>query len=292
MSRGIGRNENKIVRFQGRYYVVSSANAYTTYIQLSPLVMDSRILAISDGWQEFRFNRVKAHAWLGNVVAASPSVTPGGANLALAYTPALPSSGPAGVTEAMSLQNAAVGNGTFGAGYPHLELGPKDVLAAGPVKWYRRGTAYDDTLEVQGIVYAASTDTFAARPITILLEYEVEFRTPADLALTSSAAAANPEPTPEEMARQIADLQRVLGMQNRVVKRLPSLLPDGETKDVDSYIQVDEPPVLAGTHSSQVAPQGQPVRTGSCAPSRQDASGPNRQPVGNQPPLSVRSRPF
>jgi hypothetical protein len=129
MMHGIGRNENKIVRFQGRFYFVTGANVYTTFVQLSPLVMDSRLLAVSDAWQEFRFNRVKVSGWLGNIFAASPSVSPGGANLAIGYTPALPTSPPAGVTECMSLQNAAMGNGTFGAGYPHLELGPKDLLA-------------------------------------------------------------------------------------------------------------------------------------------------------------------
>jgi hypothetical protein len=124
----------------------------------------------------------------------------------------------------------------------------------------------------------------------MLLEYEVEFRTPADLALTAAnSASTSVDPTPEELMRQIAELQRVLGIERRLVKKAPPpiLLPDGETKDVDSYVSVDEPFGSAGSHTSQVAPVQQPVS------SRQDArkDGVQRQALGNMTPLSLRSRP-
>jgi len=203
--------------------------------------MDARLLQLSDSWQEFRFTKAKVMAWLGNLTPASPSVTPGGANLSLGYTPALPSSQPALLSEVLQLQNAAIGNGTFGSPYPKLRLTRNDLTGASPVKWYRRGTAYDDTLEVQGSVYISSSDLFSARPLSVVVEYEIEFRTPADPATT---LARQDPPEPAAMQAEIEELQRVLGITRKLVKR-PAPLSLGEpsadeTKD-DGYVRVNEP---------------------------------------------------
>lgn len=242
----MGQNENKIVRVAGRLYTTTTSLSSVFFVQLSPLVMDARLLQVSDAWLEFRFVKAKARAWLGNLSPASPSVTPGGANLALAYSPNLLTSAPINVLETMNLQNVQIGNGTVGCAYPHLSLSRAALTAPGPVKWYRRGTTYDDTLEVQGSFFMSSSDNWSARPLSVLIEYEVEFRTPADTALTAAAVSSDPDPA--LMARQIQELQTVLGVANRmVVKRPPALgtqsSPLGETKD--GYIEVNEPSVTA-----------------------------------------------
>lgn len=177
-------------------------------------------------------------AWLGNIVPASPSVTPGGANLALGYTPALPTAAPLLLSDVMQLQNATIGNGTFGCPYPKLKLSRDALTGASPVKWYRRGTAYDDTLEVQGSVYLSSNDLFSARPLSVLVEYEVEFRTPSDPANTVQVAE---DPDPVTMQRQIAELQRVLGIDVKLVKRpAPISVGADEAKEPDDYVRVNE----------------------------------------------------
>jgi len=251
-----GAKESSVIKCAGRYYVTSTSNALSTFfVQFSPLVMDARLLQLSDSWQEFRFTKAKVAAWLGNLTPASPSVTPGGANLALGYTPALPSSQPALISEVLQLQNAAIGNGTFGSGYPKIRLSRNDMTGASPVKWYRRGTAYDDTLEVQGAVYISSSDLFSARPLSLFIEYEIEFRTPADPATT---ATRRDPPDPASMYAQIEELQRVLGITRVLVKRPPPLTicdSGDETKD-DGYVRVNEPSENADPHQNRA---GQPA---------------------------------
>jgi len=223
--------------------------------------MDARLLQLSDSWQEFRFTKAKVMAWLGNLTPASPSVTPGGANLALGYTPAIPGSQPALLSEVLQLQNAAIGNGTFGAGYPKLRLSRNDLTGASPVKWYRRGTAYDDTLEVQGSVYISSSDLFSARPLSVVVEYEIEFRTPADPA-TTLALLTDP-PAPATLQAEIEEIQRVLGITRKLVKRPPPLAicepPAEETKD-DGFVRVNEPAERPALHQHPM-PGGPPTRS-------------------------------
>lgn len=234
------------MRYQGRFFFYSTSNATgSTFVQLSPLVMDARLLQVSDAFQEFRFTRVVVRSWLGNVTPASPSVTPGGANVALGYFPALITNTPVTHQEILTAQNAAIGNGTFGSPYPRIKMNRNDLLGAAPVKWYRRGSAYDDTLEVQGIVYALSNDLFSARPIMVLVEYECEFRIPADPALTATGRVDPPDPV--AMQNEIAELQRVLGITKILVRRPPPLDMDasaGEVKESDEYVRINEPAEL------------------------------------------------
>lgn len=230
----MGVNEDRPIKFAGRFYSVSTANVQVVALGLNPLYFDARCVTVSDAFQEYRFTKLVARAWLGNVVTSSPSVTPGGANLALAYEPGLLGSNPISVGECQNLQNLAIGNGTFGAAYPHLRLSGPALLGASPVKWFRRGTAYDDTLETQGVVFFASTDTFTARPLTWLIEYEVEFRAPADTVLTSELKA---DPTPQELQVQLEELQRVLGIgprQRNVLKLPPPIKVEDEYVDAQT----------------------------------------------------------
>lgn len=258
----MGRNEDQVCRYVGRFYSAGTASARVIQAQLNPLALDARLVTVSDAWQEYRFTKVKARGWLGNILEASPSVTPGGANLALAYSPNILGSAPISVAECQNLQDFAVGNGTIGCPYPRLTIGAKGLLAGSPVKWFRRGTPFDDTLEVQGTFYWASTDLFSARPISLLLEYEVEFRVPADTALTVSADV---DPDPKLLAKQVVELQRVLGLTGRMQNRVPrppalsltaETSPDSETKD--GYIRVSEESVTAP--QGQVAQQPKPAR--------------------------------
>lgn len=257
----MGTHEDRVTKFVGRFYAFVTGNTTLSFVQLNPLVMDSRLLAVSDGWQEYRFVRAKARCWLGNVVAASPSVTPGGANLALGYSPSLLTNVPVTGQEVMSLQDAQVGNGTFGSPYPRLSLSRNALMGAANVKWFRRGTAFDDTLEVQGNFYIVSTDTFSARPLAVLVEYEVEFRTPAELALTAPLASPS-EPDPAAMARQILELQQVLGIDKRILVRRPAALElsnsADETKESDEYVRVHEPAEQPSA-APAVAPQKVPL---------------------------------
>lgn len=213
-------------------YFTSTANAYVFGLGLNPLYLDPRCVTASDAYQEYRFVKCNMRAWLGNVLAASPSVTPGGANLALAYQPGLLGSNPVSVQECQNLQNFQIGNGTFGCAYPHLRLSGGALTGPSPVKWFRRGTPYDDTLENQGLFFMVSTDTFSARPLSWVLEYELEFRAPADTALTS--AELKTDPTPAEIQSQLDELQRVLGIAPRlrnVLKLPPPIKVDEEYVD-------------------------------------------------------------
>lgn len=224
-SQVMGKNENRACKFVGRAYFTLTSNAQTWVLNLTPLGLDARLVTVSDGWQEFKFTKVLIKAWLGNIVAASPSVTPGGANLALAYSPNILGSGPISVQELMNLQNVAVGNGTYGCPYPRLALAKSALTSPGPVKWFRRGTPFDDTLEVQGSIYFASTDTWSARPLTMFVEYEIEFRVPADTALTSASPEAKVNTDPAVLAKQIEEMQLVLGLKTHLVQRVPNKPP-------------------------------------------------------------------
>ena len=258
------RSENGACKVAGRFYATTTANAQLYFWSLNPLYLDTRLVGISDAWQEFRFTRVNVRAWLGNIIAASPSVTPGGANLALAYEPGVLGSYPSSVAECMNLQNVQIGNGTFGCPYPHLKLASAALHGPSVVRWYRRGTAYDDTLESQGLLSCASTDTFSARPLTILVEYEIEFRAPADTALTGEELKV--DPTPAELQAQLTELQRVLGVAPRIRNTLKLPLP---IRMEDGYVDAaEEQPRTAQT----------PSRTGA------------EMKTADNAPLSARSR--
>lgn len=225
----MGKNEDRPVKLVGRYYGTSTLNGFSVGLGLNPLYLDARCVTVSDAFQEYRFTKVVVHAWLGNIVAASPSVTPGGANLALAYEPGILGSNPVNVQECQNLQNLMIGNGTYGCPYPTLRLAMGALLGPSPVKWFRRGTPYDDTLENQGVIFFVSTDTFSARPLSWLVQYEVEFRAPADTVLTAEMKRG--DPTPAQLQDQLDELQRVLGIaprQRNVLKLPPPIRVDDE----------------------------------------------------------------
>lgn len=264
----MGHNEDRPVKYFGRAYFTFAANSYTTSLGLNPLSLDARCVSVSDAFQEYRFTRVSVHAWLGNIVAASPSVTPGGANLALAYEPGLLSSFPVNVQEHQNLQNVAIGNGTYGCPYPHLRLSGAALQGPSPVRWFRRGTAYDDTLEVQGVLLLGSTDTFTDRPCTLWIQYEVEFRAPADTALTAEVKS---DPTPAELQVQLTELQRVLGIAPRQ-RNMQKLPPPIKVDDDYVHAEPDVQQPLARTarkeeeiKTAEVVPISARSRAGSVA---------------------------
>jgi len=258
----MGTNENKPVKYFGRYYAASVAAASTYGIQLNPLQLDARLVTVSDAFLEYRFTKVIARAWLGvntgntATVATLPSV----ANLGLAYTPNVLTTSPASLADLCNLQNVSVGNGTIGSAYPRLRLGPPALQAPGPVKWYRRGTAYDDTLEVQGFLWMAGSNSWNAVPLSWLIEYEIEFRTPADTGLTASVP--NAAPTPEQMYRQIVELQAVLGLDKRIAQRVPAInTSDAKEQDYVSVAEEDVKPPAVERRASGVPTSARAVAT-------------------------------
>lgn len=162
--RGDGTHTNvRPVRFRGRYFgSVNSAQA-TYGVTLSPLVLDSRLLAVSDQFQLYRFESVRVSMWRAS--SGSTSV--------VAYTPTLPSAFPATIQEALDLPVAKIGVGLFGRPYPSITFGPAALMENAP-RWFRRGTAYDDLLEVQGQIWFISTDTWATAPLFFEVTYEIE----------------------------------------------------------------------------------------------------------------------
>lgn len=200
-------------------------------INLNVLAFDSRLVTISDAWQEYRFTRLTARCWLD--VAET---------VCIGYTPTILSSQPTNFSDMSTLQQFAIGNGSFGAAYPKIACNKNALLGAALFNWYRRGTGYDDLGEIQGQIYVAATTAFNVRNLSILIEYEVELRAPAGTGMTLPDLNLSPE----EMAKQLYEMQQVLGIQYRFQNRLPRPTPL-EVKQADEpeedYVPVKSPAV-------------------------------------------------
>jgi len=206
-----GKNEDKPVRFVGRYYFENNTAAVLGTVGLNPLLMDSRLLSVSDNWLEYKFVKLRARVWTYN-----PTVQY--ATLGVAFTPNLLTNVPATLAQLSTLQDVAFGNGTYGSAYPSISVSASGLVGSTPVKWFRRGTTVDDTLEQQGTLYYMSVANFNTTTIHGLVEYEVLFRAPADSFLTAPALSQDPG----DLAAEVAELQRVLGLQGRLQHRAPN----------------------------------------------------------------------
>ena len=227
-SSAMGSNENQIVRMAGRWAYLVNASATMSGFNMNPLNMDARLLTVSDSWLEFRFTRVKARAW---AVSAGPCVS-------YAFTPNIMSAGPTTADDLTTLQSFAQGNGLVGSAFPMLRLSGAALIGAAPVKWFRRGTTVDDTIESQGQFWLHSNVNFSTTNLNVLIEYEIEFRVPAAAALTATPLSTDPA----DLAQQVLELQRVLGLESRLqhrVQRPPPLLEAKEPPET-----VEEEPVL------------------------------------------------
>lgn len=176
-SKRSGFGPDPTVRIHGNYRATLSVAAGVSALSLSPLLLDQRLVDLSDSYSEFRFVRAKLRAWNSDVAT----------DIAIAYTPTFLATAPT-FAQMTSLPMFSTGNGQFGSPNPHLDVRRAELTANAP-KWYRRGTAFDDLLEVQGNFYTAQLINFATRTATIHLEYEIELRANADVGLTSRAPA-------------------------------------------------------------------------------------------------------
>jgi len=214
---------DRTVTVKGAWYFQDSTAASVVGQPLNPLVMDARLLALSDLYQEFRFTSVKITVY---------SDSNGGKNMALAYTPIVFTTAPT-LSTLPSLARFAMGCGGYGSPYPTLKLSSRE-LTANPPKWFRRGTAYDDLLETQGFLYWASTANFATNVAQVIIEYVVQLRAKADASLTMERPlVAQPVPTDPS-------IQAALGMipNPRVVKASPGLVDEQKSSFEDELVLV------------------------------------------------------
>ncbi len=205
-------NMNAAVRYHGRHVASITAAQQVAGYNLSPNSLDARLVTVSDAFQEFRFTRVKAR-----VLHPASSVL-----LAVSYTPAILGTTPTSYSDLQNLEDTAYGDGLYGSPLPCISLGRRQLCSASPVKWFRRGTPYDDTLEVQGTLYFASSAGFNVTSIVVLIEYDIEFRAMADTGLTLRKSRPVSNDPIALLEAKIADMQSVMNVAPNPVQ--PNLL--------------------------------------------------------------------
>ncbi len=177
-------SRNKQITYTGRYLSVYSSAVTDTVFQLSPLLLDPRLVSVSDAYQEYRFTRVKVRVFCFRSDSSSAIAYPA----TIAYTSVLPSSNPSTDLEYGQFEVCATGNGTVGAPWPQLHLN-KRLLTTNAPKWFRRGTAYDDLLELQGQIMIRQAQGFGTYNASIDIEYTVQLQGPTATALTSAPSS-------------------------------------------------------------------------------------------------------
>lgn len=198
------------VYYRGRYTVHGySAAVNKLALALTPVSFDPRLIAISDNFQLFRFKKLQVRGWFE--YSASYPLT---SSFYLAYTPVTPSVAPIEY-ELDEMPNFAVGNGTFGNQWPRLSLTTKELNESAP-KWFRRGTAYDDLLETQGILYFSAPDSvlFSVRTISFVIEYEIELAGNMLASLTSRpprVIAQEEKAADADLTKEVANLATIAG---------------------------------------------------------------------------------
>lgn len=203
-----GFKADPIVKVHGNFLLADAAVATTvSSVNLNPLLLDARLVSLSDTFQEFRFTKVKVHMFC-------PSA--GGPMLKLGYVPTITSATPTfGELDSLPIVSMGCGGaqGTPGP-FPTIHI-PRAELMANAPKWFRRGTAYDDLLESQGSIWYGSLTAFTTAPVYLWIEYDIELKANVAIALTSLPQL--PAHTAEEKnAESLAQIERVLSMAPRV----------------------------------------------------------------------------
>jgi len=196
--------------------------------------LDQRLIDLSDSFSEFRFTKLRVHAWFSNLSATSYDD-----DIVVAYTPTILSASPT-LTQMVSLPYVKIGCGAYGAPYPILTVPKRELMGAVPVKWFRRGSTYDDLFETQGTIYYGTRAVLSAAPMSIWIEYEVELRSQADVALTTMVPRA---------VDPLAQVERVLGM----VERAPQAGGAEEKKADPPVAAVPAVPLPKGTRWADIA---------------------------------------
>lgn len=163
-----------VVRAHGHFRTQVTGAVTIISFPVSVLSLDQRLSDLSDSFSEYRFTKIKAKLWNGVITI----------DVAITYTPTLLTVTPT-YAQLTSLPLYATGNGQFGSPNPTINISRRELTASGP-KWFRRGTPFDDLFEIQGQIWVGCVTTFNATPAVLHLEYDVELKASADIALTAA----------------------------------------------------------------------------------------------------------
>jgi hypothetical protein len=200
-------NPKPTAKFRGKYLYTESSAAAIGVLSLTPLNLDARCVSITDAFMLYRFTKLRFHI-----------VPTGGAGygiFALGYTPAIPTTGPGNGQQVLDCAVSSFGNGSVGFPLPHLNLTRKTLMTNAP-KWFRRGTGYDDLLELQGQIYYWAQNNFNVANVLILIEWEIEVASPLATADTMRGPARDPalanrlqQLRQESKEKDLADIKRI-----------------------------------------------------------------------------------
>lgn len=180
-------NMQKIDVFTGVLSTVNFSATTSVTLQLNPLALDARLLAHSDLYMNYRFTAVTVQ------VFRRDNNLPGTYPICLGFNTGVATVAPASQNEVMDCSVSSIGIGQYGSPWPKLLLNKKKLFQAAP-KWFRRGTPYDDLLEVQGQIFMLSLNgTFEASQLYYTVRYVVEFCNPLDAADTVRAPLKDPQ---------------------------------------------------------------------------------------------------
>lgn len=171
----------------GRYVITPATAIDATSLAMNPLYFDNRLVSVSDSYQYFRFTKLKA-------VTMNAVVENDGDDhcMAFAYCYGVPGVIPSTYQTLANCPFFAAGSGKPGSPWPKLSVLGKLLTDGDPVRWFRRGTAYDDNLEVQGLFIICAGHTFDYVKPVIVVEYEVILIDPLDPSDTSQQGATIP----------------------------------------------------------------------------------------------------
>lgn len=215
--------QNKTTKFTGRYFSQLTAGSGIASIALNPLTLDSRLVAVSDAFQEYRFLDIRVRLCPFSNSNTIPYVPP---MYFLAHTPVVPTNVPSTWVDLANFSVVDFGSGLYGSKLPSLRVGRKKLFENAP-KWFRRGTAYDDLLEVQGYVYVASpTSVFSVLNVIVEITYVVELGAPAETGTTRIAHL------PADVVARLA----------KVRETAPP--PSSDSEDEKEFAQIDIGPLI------------------------------------------------
>ncbi len=176
-------NPKVVTKVRGKYYYQDTAAVTTGSISLSPLSLDARCVSLSDAFMLYRFTKISVKIWQNNTTPQP---------LVLGYTPSIPSVAPNTIQQVLDMSQSCIGIGVIGNPAPHLFLSRK-ILQTNAPKWFRRGTAFDDLLELQGQIFYSTPTSFDTKYLYVMLDWEMELASPLATADTVSKPSAIPQ---------------------------------------------------------------------------------------------------
>lgn len=192
-------------------------------VALNPLTLDTRLVSVSDAFQEYRFLDIRVRLCPVFNLGTAPLLPP---SFLLAYTPVVPTNAPATWVDLLNFSVLDMGNGMYGSKLPSLHVGRKKLFENAP-RWFRRGTAYDDLLEVQGYLYCSLPLSAFATINTILeVSYVVELGAPAETGTTKLAHL------PSDVAARLAAVRNAAPP------------PSDDSEDEKEFTQLDLAPLI------------------------------------------------